>query len=51
MILFSIFYLAIIIPDIVFANQESDCLKVIFPQTSFSLQTWLEIDAYSRAGV
>ncbi len=51
LILFSIFYLAIIIPDIVFANQESDCLKVILPETSFSLQTWLEIDAYSRAGV
>lgn len=45
------FHLAFIIPDLIFANQQSDCVRSSVPNISLTLETWLKTDGYVRIGL
>lgn len=47
----ALFNLAFIIPDLIFANQGSDCVRSSVPGFPFTLETWLRVDAYTRIGI
>ena len=37
-----------IIPDLIFASQENDCVNSYVNGIAFTLSTWLKVDAYVR---
>ena len=47
-IIFAIFNLAFIIPNLVYAYQGSQCVTTITDGIAFNLSTWLQVDAYMR---
>lgn len=42
------FNLAWIIPDLIFAYEDSMCVETITEGFAFNLSTWLQVDAYVR---
>lgn len=47
-IVFAVFNLAFIIPDLIYAGQGSECVTTMPNGFSFNLSTWLRVDAYTR---
>lgn len=50
-ILLGLINLAFIIPDLIFAHQQSDCVRTGVPNISLTLDSWLKVDAYVRIGL
>ena len=45
------FNAAFIVPDLIYASQGSTCVTTIPDGFSFTLGTWLEVDAYTRISI
>lgn len=50
-LIFGIINLAFIIPDLIYAYQDSACVLTYVDGFSFNLKTWLQVDGYTRLGM
>ncbi len=50
-IILGIFNLSFIVPSLVYAYEGTTCVNTLVDGISFTLSTWLQVDAYMRIGV